>query len=380
MKTILQIIPSLDSGGAEQACIDVALGLKAAGDRPIVVSSGGRRVRDLEDQGIWHITYPVNSKNPGVILKNGLWLTRFVRDHKVDVIHARSRAPAWSGFMASRHAPCAFVTTFHAAYKYADPFKKLYNSVMSRSDRIIAISEFIAKTIKENYGVPESKIRVIPRGINFENYAPEKITAEAQREILQSWQIDDKRPIILMPARVSPIKGQKVLIDAMALLTSSPYNLRAVILGDAQGRTEYMRELHDMILLHNLRDHIHIIQHCDQMPLAYSVASLVVAPSIVPEGFGRVPVEAMAMGIPIIASDLGGYSENIRPGETGWLVPPNDPVRLANAILEVLGQTPGERQKMIDTAMQDVHARYDKKKMVDDTLAVYEEVIANKKA
>lgn len=380
MTTVLQIIPSLGAGGAEQACVDVAIGLKTAGHNPIVVSSGGRRVAELEDHGIWHIAKPVNSKNPGVMLGNALWLTQFIREHHVDIIHARSRAPAWSALLASRHTPCAFVTTFHAAYKFSNPLKKLYNSVMARSDRIIAISEFIAETIQKNYGVPKNKIRVIPRGINLDAYAPEKITPEDRKALLEQWNTDDRQPLILMPARLSPIKGQKVLIDAMSLLTTSSHNVTAIILGDDQGRTEYRHELDSMITSRNLRDNVHIVSHCDNMPLAYSLASVVVAPSLVPEGFGRVPVEAMAMGVPVVASDLGGTSENIRSGETGWLVPPGNPQKLADAILHILNQTPDQRAVIRDAALREVHARYDKRKMVADTLAVYEEVLSNKRS
>lgn len=380
MTTVLQIIPSLGTGGAEQACIDVALSLKAAGHRAIVVSSGGRRARDLEDNGVRHIKRAVDSKNPTVILNNALWLTQFIRDHHVDIVHARSRAPAWSALVATRKAPCAFVTTFHAAYKFSNPLKKFYNSVMARSDRIIAISEFVAGTIKKDYGVSNDKIRTIPRGIDLDAYMPEKITQDVREQLLETWRVTGQQPLILMPARLSPIKGQKILIDAMALLASSPHNAIAVILGDDQGRAEYRHELDDLIAAHDLRDNVRIVSHCDNMPAAYSLASVVVAPSLVPEGFGRVPVEAMAMGVPVIATDLGGFIENIQPGKTGWLVPPNDAPRLADAILQVLSQTPEQRTIMTNAAMRIVHTRYNKHQMIADTLAVYEELMSGKKS
>lgn len=375
MTTVLQIIPSLNTGGAEQACVDVAIGLKQAGHKAIVASSGGRRVEELEDHGIQHVKLNAASKNPGVIFDNGSWLTSFIREHKVDIVHARSRAPAWSAFMAARRAPCGFVTTFHAAYKFSNPFKKFYNGVMARGDRVIAISEFIARNIELNYRVRPDKIRVIPRGIDLDRYAHEKVDEKKRADLRKSWAITGDQPIILAPARLSPIKGQKVLINAMALLAATAQSgAIAVLLGDDQGRHGYVRELRELIHERGLDGSVRIAPPCNDMPAAYSLASMIVAPSVVEEGFGRVPVEAMAMGVPVVASDLGGYSENIRAGKTGWLVPPRDPQKLADAMLQILSQTPEQRAAMTSMALKEVTARYDKRKMVADTLAVYEEV------
>jgi glycosyltransferase involved in cell wall biosynthesis len=374
MMTILQIIPSLGAGGAEQACVDVAAGLKATGHRPIVISSGGPRVAEIMQMGGEHFTRPVHSKNPLRMMQNAFWLARFVRERKVDIIHARSRAPAWSALWASRMTGCAFVTTNHAAYKFSSDIKKFYNSVMVRSDRIIAISDFIAAHIQKHYGVVADKIRTIPRGIDLDKFALEKVT-EARRDVLrQTWNVSSNQQLILVPSRLSSIKGQSVLIEAMALLPYSLQNVTAIILGHDQGRVGYRQQLADLISAKKLQDRIKLVEHCNDMPAAYSLASLVVAPSLVPEGFGRVPVEAMIMGVPVVATELGGFTETIRAGVTGWLVPPNDAKALADAIIKAFAQTAEERTVLVLTAGQHARALYDKNKMVADTISVYEEL------
>ncbi len=375
MTTVLQIIPSLNSGGAEQACIDVVAGLRAAGHRAIVVSSGGFKTREIGDLGGTHITRPVNSKNPATIIANAMWLKGVMRQYKVDIVHARSRAPAWTAWMATRGTHCGFVTTFHAAYKFSNPAKKLYNSIMTRADRVIAISEFIATHLRENYHIAADKLRVIPRGIDLDKFDNTKAMDARQERLRKMWGVDASQTVIFLPARLSPIKGQKIFIDALALLPLALRNLVAIIAGDDQGRREYRSMLNQTILEDELSDSVKVVPPCDDMPAAYGLASLVIAPSLVPEGFGRTPVEAMSMGVPVIASDLGGYRETIRPGITGWLVPPADPQKLADAVLHALGQTPEQRKAMTQTPMHQTRSRYDKRKMVADTLKVYEDIL-----
>ncbi|MDP9128113.1 MAG: glycosyltransferase family 4 protein [Pseudomonadota bacterium] len=374
MKTILQVIPSLGAGGAEQACVDVTAGIKAAGFRAFVVSAGGPRVAEIEANGGQHILLPVNSKNPAVMLANARWLSNFISAQDVDLVHARSRAPAWSTYLATRLTPCAFVTTYHAAYKATSLLKTFYNGVMVRSDRVIAISDFIARHIRNTYGVDKT-VRTVPRGINLAIFSPVAV-AESKREALRTaWGLGVEEKIILCPSRLSRIKGQKTLIEAIGLLKEVEPRFTVVILGDDQGRADYRHELEALVESHGLVGRVKIFTHCDDMPAAYSLASLVVAPSLVPEGFGRVPVEAMAMGVPVIATDLGGYRETVRNGETGWLVHPNDPTKLADAILQALHQTEEQRDRMRSEALRTVREHYDTRKMVADTLAVYSELL-----
>jgi glycosyltransferase involved in cell wall biosynthesis len=372
MTTVLQIIPGLGAGGAEQACVDVAAGLVKAGHHAIVVSSGGSRVAEVEKAGAEHITRPAASKNPAIMLANAFWLAKLVRARKIDILHARSRAPAWSAYWAARMTGCTFVTTFHAAYKFSNPVKKLYNGVMAKADRVIAISEFVAAYIRDAYGADAAKIRVIPRGIDWEKFAPEKVADDRRAKLRQAWGVKEGQKIILMPARLSRIKGHKVLIEALALLP--PSDVITAIPGDDQGRTEYRHELETLIAAKGLGSRVRLVPHCADMPAAYSLAALAVAPSLTPEGFGRVPVEAVAMGVPVIASAIGGFTETIVHGQTGWLVPPGDARKLADAIGEAFALETSARAALVQKAISAARARYDRRKMVADTLAVYAEL------
>jgi glycosyltransferase involved in cell wall biosynthesis len=372
MTTVLQIIPSLGAGGAEQACVDIAAGLVKAGHRAIVVSSGGARVAEIEKAGAEHVLRPAASKNPIIMLENARWLASFVRKEKVGILHARSRAPAWSAYWASRMTGCGFVTTFHAAYKFSNPAKRLYNGVMAKANRMIAISEFVASYIRDGYHADPAKIRVIPRGIDFNKFAPEKVTEERRAALRNVWGVKANQKIVLMPARISRIKGHKVLIEAMKLMEAP--DVVAIILGDDQGRTEYRAELQSMIAEKGLGNVVRIVPHCADMPAAYGLAAVVVAPSLAPEGFGRVPVEAAAMGVPAIASAIGGFTETIAAGETGWLVTPGDPAALAAAMTEALALSGLARAILTQKAMSAARVRYDTRKMVADTLSVYAEL------
>lgn len=375
MSTVLQIIPHMGAGGAEQACVDIAAGLVAAGHRAVVVSNGGSRVAEILAVGGEHITMPVHTKNPIKIWKNALWLAGFIRDRKVNVVHARSRAPAWSAFAACRMTGCAFVTTNHAAYKFSNGIKKFYNSVMVRGDLVIAISDFIAAHIQKSYGTNLEKIRTIPRGVDLDKFARDKVTDDRSDFLRRNWGIGRDDKIILVPSRLSPIKGQGTVIEAMALLPPELHHYTAVILGHDQGRVGYRQHLADSIAASNLQHRVKLVEHCNDMPAAYSLASLVVAPSLVAEGFGRVPVESMVMGVPVIATELGGFSETIRNSITGWLVPPGDAKALADALIKALTIKDAERVALIQTAMQHARSLYSKTKMVADTLKVYAELV-----
>lgn len=372
---VIQIIPSLSAGGAEQACVDIAIALKSAGHRATIVSSGGVLVRKVQEAGVEHVTRPVHSKNPVIMLANAFWLADYAKRHKADILHVRSRAPAWSVYAASRMAGIPFLSTFHAAYKFSSPIKKFYNSVMARSDRIIAISKFIARHIHDVYGVGAERIRTIPRGIDMDRLDPVQVTETRRAAMRTEWQVKDGDQIILLPGRLSPIKGHTVFIEALARMKAQ--NVIAVILGDDQGRTGYRQTLKELIAAKGLTDRVRMIDHTQDMPAAYSLVRLVVAPSLVPEGFGRVPVEAMAMGVPVIATNLGGYTETITNETEGALVPPHDAKALADAMDRVLSlPLPDDvtRQALRDKA----NRLYNKKTMIAATLDVYAECVAAK--
>lgn len=371
--TVLQIIPALGTGGAEQACADIAQALVAQGHAAFVVSSGGRRVEDIERAGVKHTTRNVATKNPLRIIANAFWLASFVKKNGVHIIHARSRAPAWSAWIASRMAHCHYVTTFHAAYKFSSPVKKFYNRVMARADMIIAISPFIEKHIAKNYGVPVSRICLVNRGVDLSGLDASLVTKERQQKLVREWQIERDRPVILLPARLSPIKNHALMIEAMAVLKRQKKELPLLcFVGDDQGRVEYSDELRKHIHREGLDKNIKLVGACSEMAVALSLASLVVMPSKIPEGFGRVPVEAMAMGVPVLASDLGATQDTVIEGKTGWLLPPKDPVLWAHNIEKALGLSDSERKKMAKTARAHVETHFSSVAMIQKTVAVYE--------
>jgi len=374
--TVLQIIPALGTGGAEQACVDIAAALSARGNASLVVSSGGRRVDEIERSGARHILREAATKNPLRIIRNAFWLARLIKTHKIDIVHARSRAPAWSAFIACKLTGCRYVTTFHAAYKYSNPFKKMYNNVMASADRCIAISTFIVAYIQKNYNVPEKKICLINRGIDITNFDPDKVTPERRDLLMKTWKIKSGEAVILFPARLSPIKNHQLLIEAMVHLKKNGKRLPVLcFVGDDQGRIGYTENLLSLIRKEGLEKNIKLVGACTDMPAALSFSSVVVMPSKVPEGFGRVPVEAMAMGVPVIASNLGATQTTVVDGKTGWLLPPDNAKQWAACIDQALAMTDKERKKMAVAARKHVEANFTNAAMVAQTLAVYDQLM-----
>lgn len=378
--TVLQILPALGAGGAEQSCVAVNAALVKAGHRSIVVSAGGFMLERILQDGGTHMLLPADSKNPLVMMKNATRLARIVRQHKVTHLHARSRAPAWSAYWAAQALHLPFITTFHAAYAAKNYAKKFYNSVMARGDKVIAISRTIAQHIAAAYPDATERLVTIPRGIDLSRFAPAQVTEQRKQALREVWQIPAEATVLLCPARLSPIKGQGVFIAALSLLAQNsqlPPDHVAVLIGDDQGRSDYRRHLQSMIESAGLQAHIKLHDHCPDMPAAYALSRLTIVPSLVPEGFGRVPIEAQAMGVPVIASDLGAMRETVRHGETGWLVPHDDPAALAAAIHSAFHLPPAAHQQMIVTARENVLQHYDVAAMTKKTLEVYEALRAS---
>lgn len=372
--TVLQVIPNLGAGGAEQTTVDVTAALVKAGHKAIVVSNGGPRVVEIQRAGGTHITLSAQSKNPLMMWCNAQKLKKIIRDHQVDIIHARSRAPAWSALKAARDTGIKFLTTCHAPYNIrGSEWKRKYNSGIAKGDLVIANSEFVAHYLVDNYGVEVDKIRVIPRGIPLDKFDDSRVTAERMLRLTQSWRIPEVAQIVLLPGRLTRWKGQGVLIEAMDKLKRR--DVYCILLGDDQGRTEYREELEQMIHAFHLEDRVRIAEHCDDMAVAYKMASVVVSASIEPEGFGRVAVEAQAMGIPIIATNIGGSRETIIPDITGLVIPPQDPDALAKAIDKVLSLPPDERANMSQRASAHARTHFTKEQMTHATLLVYKELM-----
>ncbi|WP_123691265.1 glycosyltransferase family 4 protein [Allostella humosa] len=372
-RTVLQLLPALHVGGVERGTVDVALALRAAGWRAVVASAGGPLVAELERAGAVHVTLPLDSKNPLTIRANSRRLVEVIDRYDIDIVHARSRAPAWAGWLAARAAGRHFVTTFHGTHSHGNWAKRRYNAIMGRGERVIAISQFIAEHAYGVYGVPPERIRIIPRGIDFRRFDPHAVSGERVIQVASQWRLPDGVPVIMLPARFSRWKGHEVLIDAIARLGDR--ELMCVLVGATQGRDAYRTELEALIVAKGLGGRIQMVPDCRDMPAAYMLADVVVAPSTEPEAFGRVPVEAQAMGRPVIATDHGGARETVISGETGLLVPPGDAAALASAIADALDLRMEERRLLGEHAIAHVRANFDLGRMCAETLAVYAEIL-----
>lgn len=373
----MQVIPSLGAGGAEQGCIDVAAELVRAGAVSIIVSNGGHRIPEILRAGSQHISMKVDSKNPYIIWRNSLRLRKIITKHKVDILHVRSRAPAWSGWLACKDKQARFMTTCHAPYNFKEGFwgrlKKRYNAGIAKGERVIAISHFIADYLRKNYDTDPRNIRVIHRGIALEKFHPTAVSAERMIKLSREWRLPDGMNIVMMPGRLTRWKGHHVLIDAMARL-NRPDTI-CVLIGSDQGRKEYRAELEETVKARGLEGQIRIVDHCSDMPAAYMMATVVVSASIDPEGFGRIAAEAQAMGRPVVATDHGGSRETIVRGETGWLVPPGDSVALAKAIEDALDLEPPNRAILATRAMVHIADNFTRERMTAQTLDVYGELL-----
>lgn len=372
---VLQVLPALVTGGVERGTVEIAQALVEAGYTAMVASSGGPMVRELIRCGATHVEMPLASKNPLVMRRNASRLEALIREQGVDIVHARSRAPAWSALRAATRAGAHFMTTFHGTYNLGGfGLKHFYNSVMTKGERIIAISEFIAEHMRRIYGVAPERIRVVPRGVDIAKFDPARVSQERIIQLAQRWRLPDGFPVIMLPGRLTRWKGQEVLIRALSEL--GRHDVRCLLVGSDQGRTGYRQELTDLIKRLDLTDVVHIVDECNDMPAAYMLTDVVVSASTDPEAFGRVVAEAQAMGRPVIASDHGGPRETILPGRTGWLTTPGDAASLATAIDRFLALSAEERGHMAELGQKFVRANFTKEAMCARTLAVYEEVLA----
>jgi glycosyltransferase involved in cell wall biosynthesis len=370
---ILQVLPSLVTGGAERGTIDIAAALSRAGATALVASSGGPMARELERWQARHLTLPLASKNPVVMARNVLRLERVIRDYGVDIVHARSRAPAWSALAAARRCGIPFMTTFHAPYNFKSVPKRLYNSVMARGDRVIAISGFIRHHILQNYSTDPDRIRVIHRGIDLDAFNPDNVNRPRLIDLARAWRLPDDRRTIMLPGRLTRWKGQAVLIDAVARLNRR--DVLCLLVGSDQGRSGYRRELEARVAALGLEGMVQLVDHCADMPAAYMLADVVVSASSDPEAFGRVIVEAQAMGRPVVVTDHGAVAETIDPGRTAWTVPPGDPEALAAALDEALSLDTEQRARLGENAIAFVASRFSRERMAEETLAVYGELL-----
>ena len=370
--TVVQMLPELNSGGVERGTLELGAFLVKKGHRSIVISGGGRMVAQLEKEGSHHINWQVGKKSLSTF-KYILPLRRMLLEEKVDILHLRSRVPAWVGYLAWKSLPAdrrpRLVTTFHGFYSI-----NRFSAVMTKGERVIAISRFIAKHIRKNYHVSDKKMVIIHRGVDTEAFDPGKVSKERIALIEQQWQLTDaKPPIIMLPGRISPWKGHDILIKALADLRDLPWT--SVFIGDTAENPRITENLKDMLHEYQLLDRVKFVGHCSDMPAAYMLADIVIsAASTEPEAFGRVAVEAGAMGKPVIATAHGGSLETVLPDKTGWLVKPND----ANSLSVALGEAIVDnelRQKLGRQGKDWVRNNFTIASMCEKTLALYENLL-----
>jgi len=379
---VLQVIPKLGYGGAETGCYDIAHFLAENECGSFIATSGGELLKFVKKEKVRLLRLPVHTKNPLLILFNTIALVFFIIIFKINIIHVRSRAPAWSCFFASILTNRVFVTTFHGTYNFKSKIKKFYNSVMLRAKLTIAGSNFIFSHINENYSEylsKEKKLRVIFRGINVDYFNSKNISVLKQEKLKQEWNLSSNDFIILLPGRLTNWKGQEKFIESLNILIED-YNItnfQAIILGPDQGRKVYKKKLENLVQRYSLNKKVRFIEHCKEMPLAYSLADVVVSSSIEPEAFGRVSVEAQSMEKPIIASNIGGSKETVINKKTGFLYKHDDPRELAKSLNTVIQLSPDELRSMGKEGRKNITKKFDVETMCQSNLKEYRRLIKN---
>jgi glycosyltransferase involved in cell wall biosynthesis len=378
--TILQAVPRLDAGGSEQAAVEIAAALTSIGASALVATEGGRLATALTECGGEIVPLPVASKNLFTMLANAHRMAALIEARGVNLVHARSRAPAWSALRAARRTKRPFVTTYHGSYSSPGPFKNLYNSVMARGDRVIANSRYTADLIVSRHRVARERIRVIYRGVDLSKFSPDLVVQNRLGRLRALWGVSEQNPVILQAARLTSWKGQSLVIKAAHQLMRENRLGDAVFIlaGDAQGRDPYRKELEKLIARLGLKDRVRLVGHCDDMPAAYALAQVTVIASTSAETFGRTSIESQAMGCPVIVSDIGAAPETIMTGEqnfTGWIVPCRDPAAIAEGVAAALALAPEERAALGARARRHVTAKFTLSQMQRATLAVYDELL-----
>lgn len=378
---ILQVLPALDAGGIEQGTVDMAQAITQAGGVALAACAGGRMVPRLTYAGGIHLQLDLRPKNPVSILLNARRLAQAIRTHGVHLVHARSRAPGWSAALACRLTRVPLVTTWHGVYRENIPGKRRYNAVMASGRRVIAISSFIARRLARDYRVGPDRLRVIPRGADTARFDPAIVRGPRIQALADQWGLPEGAAIIMLPGRLTRWKGQTLLLEALSRLAARKEETRpwvCVLVGPARRRDRFTDSLNQMVQARPaLRGRVFFAGHCADMPAALAMADVVVVPSLEPEPFGRVVVEAQAMARPVVVAAHGAAMETVTDGQTGLLVPPGDPEALATAIAAMLRLTPEEAATLGAAARAHVLAHYTTTAMQQATLAVYDEILGS---
>ena len=377
---VLQVIPKLGYGGAETGCYDIAHYLSEKNCSSFIATSGGKLLKFVKRNKVKIFRLPVHSKNPILIIFNTIILSILILVNNINIVHARSRAPAWACYLACLITRRHFITTFHGTYNYKTYLKKFYNSVMLKSKLTIAGSNFIFNHITENYNNflhSKKKLRVIYRGINLEYYNQKNISILKMENLKKEWEISANKFTILLPGRLTSWKGQEKFIESLNILIEdyNVSNFQAIVLGSDQGRKVYKKKLINLVQRYRLGQKVKFIDHCKEMPVAYSLADIVISASIEPEAFGRVSVEAQAMGKPIIASNLGGSKETILDGKSGFLYKHDDPRELAKSLNAVIELDQDHLNSIGNEGRKNVIKKFDVELMCDSTLREYKKLL-----
>ena len=379
-KRILQIIPSMEIGGAERTVLEITAFLKNTNYTSLVLTSGGKLIKDLEKLNIEVVQYPIDKKNPLLIIKNIIELKKLFIEKNIDLIHVRSRAPAWSAIFAARSLKIPIVTTWHGHVSNSSWFKKKYNSIMHKGNALIANSNYTAENINKIYKIDKDKIDIIPRGVNTEKFKASNFSDEEKIKIKKEWKVFDQNKIILLlPARLTRWKGHEVVIKAIGLLKNEEFfkNIVCLFAGNQKGSERYIQNLKETIASLSLDDKIKLIGQVENMPLAYQVSNIILSPSIQPEPFGRIPIEAQASGKIIISSNAGAVKETIKSGQdsTGFKVKPNNSEELAHQIKLVIKMKDEDLQEIKERAILNVKNNFSLETMCKKTLEVYNRLL-----
>ncbi len=377
---VLQVIPKLGYGGAETGCYDIAHYLPENNCKSFIVTSGGELIKFVDKEKVKLIRLPVQSKNPLLILLNSIILIFIIFYYNISIVHARSRAPAWSCLLATKVTGRKFVTTFHGTYNLSNKLKKFYNSVMVRSDLIIAGSNFIFSHIKDNYSEYldiKKKFLVIFRGINVDYFDKSTKTEDDEKKLLKDWKIEDNKKIIILPGRLTSWKGQELFLEAINLanIELGYKAFHAIILGSDQGRELYKKKLIRLTEQYRLTKQVKFIDHCKDMALAYKISNIAISASIEPESFGRVAVEAQAMEKLIIASDIGGSKETVIDEKTGYLFESGNPKSLSEKILKALNLDDTTLKIIGIEGRKNIVNKFNVEKMCFSTYSEYKKII-----
>ncbi|MDP1632437.1 MAG: glycosyltransferase family 4 protein [Caulobacter sp.] len=380
--TLLQVTPELETGGAEQTTLDVARAVIAAGGKALVATRGGRMAARLEADGGRLIQMPAQSKNPVVMLANAARMIGVIRREGVSLVHARSRAPAFSALWAAQAAGVPFIATYHGVYNARSGLKRWYNAVMTRGDLVIANSDFTRDHVLAEHGLDPERVVAIPRGVDLARFDPAGVSRARVTALRKAWGVapSDKRLKVLLAGRLTRWKGQGLVIDALARLKKTHGDKILLLLaGDDQGRKAYRGELEKKIADHGLEGSVKLVGHCDDMPAAYLLADLAIAPSLDPEAFGRTAVEPQVMGRPVIAADHGAARETVIDGETGWLAAPGNAEAWARALAHAVDVGVAGRQTIAAAAAIRSRQLYSVEAMCDATLDIYARVLEERR-